>query len=245
MNVVRNIVMVVVTGTVVAAGLFSVIVVPPGSTIGGVSSPVGPPPAPPFPGAQLAFGSANSVTPPTGTTTPTIPSDVVGGVQGFVTGLPADYAANYASQSAALLQSFIDSQRKTAGVPALAYDSNLGTVAAALIADTIASGQPFPGQGGVNSLGQTPIQQVMVQFPNSKATYVSTFVVISDVNNANDATNPQAGISSAENDLLVDTNKTMLNAGWTHYGFAVETIPAVPNVSNARRYYVIFFAKES
>jgi hypothetical protein len=243
MNVVRNILMVVVVGgAAISGGLFGLLTVPAGSQDSGSTPPT--PAAAPFAGAQLAFGSTNNATGPTGTITPTTPSVVLGGVQNFQTNLPSNYIDNYALLSAALLQSFIDHQRAHAGVPTLAYDPNLGAVAAALIADTITSGQPFPQQGGLNSLNQTPIQQVLAMFPTSTATYVSAFIVITDVDNSSNALVPRQGLITAETDLLTDPNAIMFNAGWTHYGLAVETTPAVAGQSNARQYYVIFFAKE-
>src|SRR5882724_5960292 len=109
MNVVRNIIMVVgAGGAAITAGLFGLLLVPQGSQNSGSTPPT--PGAPPFAGAQLAFGSANNVTAPTGTTTPTTPSTVLGGVQNFQTDLPSDYIDNYALLSASLLQQFIDNR---------------------------------------------------------------------------------------------------------------------------------------
>ena len=244
MNVVRNIIMVVCAGgAAISAGLLSLLLVPAGSQGPGNTPPT--PGTAPFAGAQLAFGSANNVIAPTGTPTPTTPSEVLGGVQSYESSLPSNFVNNDALLSAALLQSFVDDRRRSRGTAHAGLHPQLGTVAAALIADTIASGNPFPQQGALNSANQTPIQQVKAKFPSNTATYVSAIVVISDVGNATNAAYPQFGLTNAALDLLQDPNSILFNAGWTHYGLAVETTPAVPGVSNARQYVVIFFAKET
>src|SRR5580765_4703698 len=201
MNVVRNIVLLVASAGLISAGLFSSVVVPPtpipssgnGNQAGsgvGTTTPSLPS------GAQVAFGSTNSVNPPTVNTTPNPPSDSTGAVQGFVSGLPQDYSANYAANTAPLLQAFIDGLRSAAKVPALAYDPVLGQAAANLISDTISTGQGFPTQGtAVNSQGQTPIQQVKSVSTTSKATYVSALSFVSDALLAAEATDPQTGLS--------------------------------------------------
>ncbi|HYV36057.1 MAG TPA: hypothetical protein VE988_10165 [Gemmataceae bacterium] len=254
-SVVRNLVVVVASvavAAVVSFGLFAVVVAPPPPT-----TPITPPgnggpgpgpgtgngnatnPALP-PGAQVAFGSANGVTPPGSSTNPNLPSDALGGVQtGANSAFATDYSANYAAQSAVILQKSLE----TNGLNILTYDPVLGQAAANLVADTVANGQATLVQStAVNSQGLSPIQQVLSIAPASTVTSVSVLSYVSDaLVSSGDATNPAQGLAPALSAFLNDP--IFNNQGWTHYGFAVVTVPTSGQF-NARRYYVIFFARE-
>jgi hypothetical protein len=198
-------------------------------------------------GSQLAQGVANNVTAPnaTGFTSPV--SDTYGAIQTSATaGLPTDYAAGYAATSATLLQANLEGLRNMGGEPPLTYDPVLGQAAANLIADAVASGPGLPTQStAVNSKGLTPIQQVKALAPNSKASSVAVLSYGSDALTQIEAQDPQTGLNPAEKSFTTDSNQIPFNTGWTHYGFAVVTVPAVSGQHNALRYYVVFFAKEN
>jgi hypothetical protein len=264
MNVVRNLVFMTSTAAIVSFGLLAAVLFTPptpptpgppsgkgngGGINNGNGNPTGGTSAtnPALPaGAQLAFGAANNVTAPTVTGNPQNISDAAGGIQTGSSNLfPSDYAANYAATSATLLQTNIENLRAMGGFPPLAYDPILGKAAANLVADILANGTGFPTQGtAINSKGQTPIQQVKAVSPTSTATSVSVLSFASDALTTAEALDPQTGLTPAENSFATDPNQIPFNSAWTHYGFAVVTVPTVNGQHNALRYYVIFYAKE-
>jgi len=258
-TVVRNIVL-IGTATALAAGgaLIGVgvqpVVTPSGNTPGSPSSAFFPP------GTEVAFGASNRIPPPVVTTTP-ISTFVNYNSTAPLASVPA-VPANYASLAASDLQSWVDSSRAggagllVGSLAPLTYDPRLGTVAANLIADSIATN--LTSAPVLNSQGQTPIQQVQTQFPGTKATAAGLLSARYVIGTAADASAPftlglggvLAGGPIGTIEMfwvgsIGSTGITMLNnTGWTHYGIAVVVTPAVPNQSDAVLWAVVIFAKE-
>ena len=242
---IRNLVIISAAGAAIAGVVttFATLPAPPGTVLvinklppvlGNVDAGfIITPPLPP--GSQIAVGNINGIL-AVGTAPPNPPvAPFTASAFRFFDPAASLVGPTYATDFAVAFQSIVDTAFAsptgvTGPIHPLTYDPRLSQVAANFIADSIARGGI--AAPSTNLLGQTPIQQVLLQFPSTNATAATVLgtrdeiPTILGMGGDMKAAQDAAGIILQFMVFFGPTGPAIFeNQAWTHYGFAVVVQP--------------------